>query len=277
MTLNSRSAKLSSPNVKVQDVPDKPTPGTVSQSGDNFNVSFTPATTGGTAAVYRAVSSPGNFEGISYGSSPVQVSGLLSDTAYTFTIRGENSSGATNGYSAATSAITPNYGAMQQIATATPSNQQISFTNIPQTYTDLMIVMSARNSSGSSGSVEARFNGDSGSNYSYTYFQGNGSSVSYGRGSNATVAVVGRSAGSGTTSGIFASSICHILNYSSTSSNKTLIERGANDENGSGISEMWISLWRSNFAITSISIASPGQGNFASGTTAFLYGIKAAS
>lgn len=277
MTINSRSAKLSSPNVKVQDVPDKPIAISAAQNIDVADVSFTAAPTGGMAAVYRAISTPGNIEGISYGSSPVKIAGLTAGTTYTFTVRGENSYGATNGYTSATSPITIDYGAIQQIASASPNNQQISFTNIPQTYTDLMIVMSARGTGSSSGSIETRFNGDSASNYSYTYIQGNGSAPAYGRGSNATIGVAGRCSGSSSTSGIFASSICHILNYSSTTANKTIIERAADDENGSGVSEMWISLWRSNSAITSITLACPGQANFAAGSTAILYGIKAAS
>lgn len=169
------------------------------------------------------------------------------------------------------------YGAMVPIATANPDNQQIVFTNIPQNFQDLMLVISARSSSSSSGSIEARFNGDSGSNYSWTYLQGNGSSALSGRGSNSTVSVVGRATGSATLSNLFASSISHILNYSNTVTNKTIIERAANDESGSGVTEEWISLWRSSLPITSITMACPGQTNFAVGSTATLYGIRAAA
>jgi len=170
------------------------------------------------------------------------------------------------------------YGAMVPIATITPNNAQITFTNIPQTFQDLVIVLSARSAgSSSSGSVEGRFNGDTASNYSYTYLNGSGSSAQSGRGSNATILVLGRSTGTSSASNIFASSISHILNYANTSSNKTVIERGANDENGSGVTEMWVSLWRSTAAITSITMATPGQTNFADGTTATLYGIRAVS
>ena len=170
------------------------------------------------------------------------------------------------------------YGAMVPIATAEPNNAQIVFNNIPQIYQDLMIVVSARSAgSSSTGSIEGRFNGDTGSNYSWTWMQGNGTSAISGRGSNATVLVLGRAAGSSTASNFFCTAVTHILNYSNTSTNKTVIERGADDQNGSGVVEMWISLWRSTAAITSITMATPGQTNFAAGSTATLYGIRAAN
>ena len=75
-------------------VPNAPTIGTATDVGTAraFNngaatVAFTPATTGNTAVVtgYTATSSPGSFTGTS-ATSPITVTGLQSNTAYTFTV-----------------------------------------------------------------------------------------------------------------------------------------------------------------------------------------------
>ena len=173
------------------------------------------------------------------------------------------------------SIASPMHGAMVPIAYATPSNATVTFTNIPQGYQDLFIVMYARSSgNSSSGTVEGRFNGDTSSNYSFTYLNGNGSGAASGRGSSATIFAAGRATGTSVSSSIFSTSTLYILNYANTTTYKTCLERGADDENGSGVTEMWVSLWRSTSAITSISLATPGQTNFASGTTIALYGVR---
>jgi hypothetical protein len=66
-------------------------------------VSFVSPTTGGLVDSYTVTSTPGNYTG-SGASSPITVSGLQSDTAYTFIVRAINAAG--TGISAASSSIT---------------------------------------------------------------------------------------------------------------------------------------------------------------------------
>lgn len=142
----------------------------------------------------------------------------------------------------------------------------ITFSTIPATYTDLVIVLTGTQSS--EDTIGIRFNSDTGANYSATRVSGNGSAASSTRWTN-------------TTSAYFAvryttenNAIIQIQNYSNTTTNKTFLSRANNAGN---IVNAWVGLWRNTAAINSLSLASfNGSTNFDSGTTATLYGIKAA-
>jgi hypothetical protein len=279
MTLNSRSAKLSSPNVKVQDVPDKPTIGTAVVNVDTIQVPFTPATTGGQAAVYRAVSSPGGIEAISFGSSPISVPNLDDGVARTFTVRGETSTGATTGFSAASNSVTVPRSAMELIATAKgdgTTTNNIGFNSIPQGYQDLMLVINSKVIGSSTNYYGIAVNGTR-TNYSNTVLAGNGSSAySYrGTGVNQLFLTTANNLPAGSTSP--ASSVVHILNYTNSTSYKTLLWRTAFDQNGSGASSLHVGLFTgSTAAITSINIQlDTGSTFYTSDSTFTLYGIKA--
>ena len=95
---------------EISDLPDAPSAISATNVGTSraYNngaatVSITPKTTGGTPSSYTVTSSPGSFTGS--GTSPVTVTGLQSDTSYTFTATATNSTG-TSGASSASSSIT---------------------------------------------------------------------------------------------------------------------------------------------------------------------------
>jgi hypothetical protein len=278
MTLNSRSTKLSSPNVKIQDVPNVPTIGTPTQAGDNINVAFTPATTGGQAAVYRAVSSPGGIEATSFGSSPISVAGLNGGTAYTFTVRGETSTGATTGYSSASSSVTTDFGAYQQIATTvmTGNTGNVVFSSIPSGYRHLQIRMVARNAEAITGlrGLFINFNGDSSTTCATHYMYGNASSIISGYQSDNRINAGGWSLMPtvNLTSGAFFSGVIDILDYSSTSKNKTLRLLGGTNTSTASTVGLMSGLWPSTAAINNIEMYSNGA--WVSGSRFSLYGIK---
>lgn len=143
----------------------------------------------------------------------------------------------------------------------------VTFSSIPQTYTDLILVIQAQ-VNGSPINTDGYVNGDQATNYSFTTVVGNGSSPSSFRGSNTAFI---RYATAGYTDNSFAhNSINHFLNYSNTTTFKTILCRANNANNGTSLTA---NLWRSTSAITSISIV----GNpFAIGSIFKLYGIKAA-
>ena len=143
----------------------------------------------------------------------------------------------------------------------------VTFSSIPQTYTDLVLVIQAQ-VNGSPINTDGYVNGDQGSNYSFTTLAGNGSAASGFAGTNTAFI---RYATAGYTDNTFGhNSINHFFNYSNTTTFKTILCRANNAANGTSATT---NLWRSTAAITSISIV----GNpFASGSTFVLYGIKAA-
>lgn len=160
------------------------------------------------------------------------------------------------------------------IATTTISSStaSVTFSSIPSTYTDLIIISGSLLQVSGSNGLRIRFNSDSGTNYSYVQLVGNGTTASSNRTSNDTSGYAGGSAYSTTNPG---TAICHILNYANTTTYKSFIERGAQAGNDTTITS---SLWRSTTAINSITLALGGSfpsNNIASGTFT-LYGVKAA-
>jgi hypothetical protein len=170
------------------------------------------------------------------------------------------------------------YGAMVPIATATfsGSTSEVTFSSIPQTYQDLQIVLMGRSTNAST-TVDPHFalNGDASTLYSATFMFGDGGVASQ-RLTNSNVGYFGKMPGASIGSGILGVANLYFLNYASTSTFKTALVRLANDYNGSGSTELRVTLWRSTAAINSITLKAT-SGNWTNTTTATLYGIRAAN
>lgn len=154
------------------------------------------------------------------------------------------------------------------IATAngSGSSSYIEFASIPSTYTDLVLVVFMKQSSGYTYAI--RFNSDSGSNYSNTqHWAPNGSSTWTERATNTAEFNIGD-----INSSNGASSIIHVMNYKNTTTQKTVLV----NHNDVGNTRVYnkVALWRSTAAINTIRII--GGGNFTTDTRATLYGIAAA-
>ena len=148
----------------------------------------------------------------------------------------------------------------------------VTFSSIPSTYTDLVVVTSARCSS-TANDIKLQFNGDSGSNYSYTYLRGESGGASSSRGSNQGAMFLGYSAMS-TDTNVWSPTILSIQNYSNTTTYKTVLSR-TNIPSGTTNVAATVGLWRSTSAISSITLF-PGAFNFITGSTFSLYGIASA-
>ena len=150
------------------------------------------------------------------------------------------------------------------IATTTLGSAQTSYTfsSIPSTYTDLVLVISVLGNGPQY--ARYRFNGDTGTNYSFTGVSGDGSSASSGRASSAA----GLNLGLNNANAI---NILNVLNYSNTTTYKTCL---ATRRDASFGVDQYVGLWRSTAAINSIEFYSPN--NFNAGTTLTLYGIASA-
>jgi hypothetical protein len=155
--------------------------------------------------------------------------------------------------------------ATQTLGSATPT---VTFSSIPSTYTDLVLIFTGSNATSSNG-LRLRFNSDSSSIYSYTYLYGNGTSAASDRTTGATGGQIATDIAS-----TQATCIAHIMNYKNTTTYKTFIGRGSSAAN---LADAQVSLWRDFSAITSVTVLlGAGTSNFSTGSTFTLYGIKAA-
>ena len=170
------------------------------------------------------------------------------------------------------SVASPMHGAMVPISYASIT-AAINFTNIPQTYQDLMLVINSRDTTAATVTTLFNYlNNDGTTNYSYTYLDGNGTSASSSRVANTAPFGGAVQIGASATSGIFSSNIMHILNYANTTTYKTVLWRSAADANGSGNTRLTVGLYRSTLGITQVYV-NPASA-FATGSTVTLYGIR---
>jgi hypothetical protein len=163
----------------------------------------------------------------------------------------------------------------EPIATQTlssTSTSTVSFTSIPSTYTDLVIVIIGANQNGSR--IRYRFNNDSASNYSRITLVSNGSSANSYQGSNNTEADLNVIGGSSTMTYPM-TIISNIQNYSNATTYKTLISRFGSNDPTAAATEATVNMWRSTSAINRVDAIALG-GNWITGTTITIYGIKAA-
>jgi hypothetical protein len=163
------------------------------------------------------------------------------------------------------------------IATTTLGStaSSITFSSIPSTFTDLVIIFSGQNSTSSNADVTMVLNNDTSAAYSRMRLYSNGTTVSADRAINATSAEAVAYIGGSATSSMFASTQINILSYANTSVNKTWLLHWNSNGTSDAYSLMGIGLYRSLSAITQIQFY-PVSGNFVAGTTATIYGIKAA-
>jgi len=152
--------------------------------------------------------------------------------------------------------------------TANGSINSVTFSSISGTYTDLVLVLSA-NVQTATDYLRLRVNGDTGNNYSYTFLYGTGTTAASSRQSNVG-SVIFNAINTGSSPSV---SIMHFMNYSNTTTNKTILTRNSVPQNETNV---FVSLWRSTSAINSITVDGADGRNFTSGSMFTLYGIKAA-
>ena len=154
------------------------------------------------------------------------------------------------------------------IGTATAT---VTFSSIPQTYTDLVISYEGTSAVANGG---LRFNSDTAGNYSFQRFfgEGAGGAASADGTANATYAGI-MIASTGRTN-----AVANIMNYSNTTTYKSTISTGLT--NSAEATKYNVSFftgnWRSTSAITAVSVFT-ASGTFSVGSTFNLYGILAGS
>lgn len=147
-----------------------------------------------------------------------------------------------------------------------------SFNSITGSYTDLILVSNVLCTTVSA-TIYLRFNSDTGTNYSVTAMDGTGSAAESWRVSNDSgIELLNRSATMNGSNPVMC--VSQIMNYSNATTYKTAISR-YNGINTSSETTATVGLWRNTNAINSVTIYAT-LGNFQSGSTFTLYGIKAA-
>ena len=157
------------------------------------------------------------------------------------------------------------------IATTTLGSSAASYTfsSIPSTYTDLVIILNGQTSA--SVDVGLQFNGDTATNYSRTYLEGDGTTATSGRSTSQTVATMNNN-GYPILASYSWNAIYQIMNYANATTYKSVLGRSNNANNGANTT---VALWRSTAAINSVLIKT-SSGTFSTGSTFTLYGIAAA-
>ena len=138
----------------------------------------------------------------------------------------------------------------------------VTFSSIPQGYTDLVVVVVGTASAGSYFTL--RFNNDTGSNYSNTEMDGYSGGAASNRNTNSSYMY------NGSIQTFQSNTISHIQNYSNSTTNKTVLTRSNYATSGVKAS---VGLWRNTAAITSIELFT-GGGSWTTDSRFALYGIK---
>ena len=157
--------------------------------------------------------------------------------------------------------------------TLNTSAASVTFSSIPGTYTDLVVRISTRSSG--AGGVFMQLNSDASSLYSTTRLRGTGASASSARTTDATNLYFGLDVNSTSTANTFTSQEIYIPNY--TVAQNRAISNFLVQENDAASTytniDIQAGLYRSTTTITSVTILKT-SGNFVSGSSFFLYGIK---
>jgi hypothetical protein len=143
------------------------------------------------------------------------------------------------------------------------ASANVTFSSIPQGYTDLVLVVQAKAAT-TDDNIYLRFNSDNGSNYSVTSLYGNGSTAASARYSSSYIWF--DNFGYLRTSD-FSTIVMNFQNYSNSTTNKTCLIRNNIASVGVSVSA---GLWRNTAPITAINLLTSG---FATGSTFSLYGI----
>lgn len=170
--------------------------------------------------------------------------------------------------------VTYNYGAgptYTKIASQTlgSTTATLTFSNLPQNYTDLVVVLNAttnHSDNGARGFVQ--FNSET-SVYSDTWIAGNGSSVSSSRDTSDTYLAFCVPGNSSTEFGTF---ILNIQNYSNSTTYKSVLSRSSSTS-AAGM-RAFVGMYRSTNPITTVTFRA--DSSYRAGSTFTLYGIAAA-
>jgi hypothetical protein len=164
---------------------------------------------------------------------------------------------------------------MELIATITVGSggaASIDFISIPQTYTDLTLVISARYTAGfEREQLNVRFNGDTGSNYTSRVLEGTDTTASS-RTVASSPSFWGYAPGNAATASTFGNSQYVIPNYTGSTQKAVSIDVVTETNGALNRAALIAGVWTGTSAITSITVFNASALTFAQYSTAYLYG-----
>lgn len=172
--------------------------------------------------------------------------------------------------------MTDTYRALATVTLASPAST-VTFSSIPTSYRDLVLVANARSTRANTADFLAlRVNGDSGTNYTFVLAAASsegGTSSSFPAAANYMQGLDVHAANN--TANVFTHTTFDFIDYSVTDKHKTALVK----QNAVGVvglvTTMFANRWASTAAINSISLSLPytGPSSFTAGSTFDLYGI----
>jgi hypothetical protein len=159
---------------------------------------------------------------------------------------------------------TPTYTPLATV-TLGSSASSVTFSSIPATYRDLILVGDLILSTSNAQQIRIRFNGDTGSNY-FTVNMG-ATTTTFSQTSTLSAGRIGQAY-----NGSRSTHILNLMDYSATDKHKTGTARG---DNASNRIEALATRWANTAAITSMTVIIEDASNFAAGSTFNLYGVIA--
>jgi hypothetical protein len=166
-------------------------------------------------------------------------------------------------------------GAFESIATATGdgSAASITFSSIPSTYKHLQLRVLVRDANSANSQYVFYFNAGATPTYGSHRLTGNGTAVTAtGTASNAEMQYAAFT-GAITTS-TYGVAIIDVIDYASTTKNKTIRSMFGFDSNGAGTIGLSSAVWVATNAVTAITFYNANNNGLATGSVFSLYGIK---
>jgi hypothetical protein len=150
----------------------------------------------------------------------------------------------------------------------------VTFNNIPQTFTDLMIEFSARDTSANASvGIYIRLNNDTtGGDYSMTALQGSGTGVGSSRNNTDSGINVGVVPAASATSNTFGNGMIYISNYTSSNWKQIICDVVQENNQSTAYQDLRAGLFHSTAAITRFDFLPPVSG-YAQYSTFTIYGI----
>lgn len=166
------------------------------------------------------------------------------------------------------------YVKINSVTVGSSGSNEISFNNIPQTYSDLKIIVSSRRTAANVwGTYLLKFNSDSTNSYTWREIKGDGATASATENIFTNSIKVGEGVGSGSGINIFDNTEIDIPQYCSNVNYKQTNVLSSGENNATTAYQgVWVGRWHSYSPITSISLIS-GSENFSQYSTFTLYGV----
>lgn len=154
----------------------------------------------------------------------------------------------------------------------TGSTSTVTFTSIPQTYKHLQVRFASNANYLNGSNPWMQFNGDTAANYAWHVLSSDGTSVTSGATPSTTWMLVGRLPNNGAVQQV-GISVIDILDYTSTTKNKTIRSLGGTSSTADRYIRMNSGVWLSTAAVTSLTLSNDAA-SWPTTSRFSLYGVR---